>query len=361
MPTGDTPAEEAESQRDDPKPGQTEESSPDDPLDYIRQSLVEEEEEEKRGAKKPKRWWRKASKGAQKAKDVEAAAPARLEPEAAPDEGKVELQEEDGKAIAPEEFDSEIDELIEAIKSPAAESPEPEVPPETSRHEPETTVDIDELKKRAFQPRSGGARQEVTDEVRSIALQGGEEVLVEVQATRPNTAEERLTGIENALRPYRRIIYAGFAVLGAVMVTIAAILLYYIIQRFQPAKPVEESNLPFPTAISLPGGLAFNLERGELDDGQWNPQGPEWLEGTELCRWVAIPWSLQMEAVIRTLNPDDPIVLTMSNNDPLTYRVYSVRQVSVDGMQELDTGTPCLLLILAKADSDMRWVLTALP
>jgi hypothetical protein len=51
----------------------------------------------------------------------------------------------------------------------------------------------------------------------------------------------------------------------------------------------------------------------------------------------------------------------MSNNDRLTYYVYTVREVSVDELQELDTDTPCLHLVLAKADAETRWVLTAMP
>ena len=114
-------------------------------------------------------------------------------------------------------------------------------------------------------------------------------------------------------------------------------------------------------SLSLPGGLSFSLGKGALKDGEWNPQGPEWLEGTEVCRWVAIPWSTQLEAVIRTLNPDDPIELVMSNNDRLTYKVYSVQQLSNEELQNLPSDSPCLLLVLAKADTETCWVLTALP
>ena len=98
-----------------------------------------------------------------------------------------------------------------------------------------------------------------------------------------------------------------------------------------------------------------------LQDGEWNPRGPEWLQGTEVCRWVAIPWSRQLEAVIRTLNPDDQIELAMSNNDRLVYRVDSVNELSNEELQAVPTDSPCLLLLLAKADTETRWVLTALP
>ncbi len=145
------------------------------------------------------------------------------------------------------------------------------------------------------------------------------------------------------------------------MALAAAAVLLNIYRQSQPAAPTPALNLPFPTLISLPGGLNFSLGKGALREGEWNPQGPEWLEGTEVCRWVAIPWSTQLEAVIRTLNPDDQIELTMSNNDRLTYKVYSVQQLSNEELQSLPSDSPCLLLVLAKADSETRWVLTALP
>jgi hypothetical protein len=51
----------------------------------------------------------------------------------------------------------------------------------------------------------------------------------------------------------------------------------------------------------------------------------------------------------------------MSNNDRFVYKVYSVRQLTSEEMLDLDSNSPCLLLVLAEADTDSRWVLTALP
>jgi hypothetical protein len=65
--------------------------------------------------------------------------------------------------------------------------------------------------------------------------------------------------------------------------------------------------------------------------------------------------------VLRTLNPDDPIQLVMSNNDKLVYGVYSVYEMTPEEIQKLDANSPCLLLILTGAESEKRWVLTALP
>lgn len=336
-----------------------EELSGDDPLDDIRRSLVEEDQ--KKDQQKSNTWWRQIARGLQKEKSTEAVTPEEIESDLSPDPGIVETLDQEEKSVLPEDFGDEIDDLIEALKKSEEGSSEPEVMVEDARGEQKATVDIRELKKRAFQPRADGAETEATEDMRSIALQGDEEILVEVQATPQNPSEEGLTGSENALRPYRRYIYIGFAVLGALMVSITAIVLFVIYQRFQSGKPVEEVAVTYPTMISLPGGLNFNLVRGTLKDGQWNPRGPEWLEGTEICRWIAIPWSRHIEAVIRTLNSNDPIELTMSNNDRMKYYVYSVQEVRFDELQSLETDTPCLLLVLAKSDSDMRWVITALP
>jgi len=262
------------------------------------------------------------------------------------------------------EYVDEIDELIDMLESEQAESAGQAAPvveaPIEPEIQPEPEVDIEELKKQAFRP-SGQDEQENITEVRSIALEGGEEVFVEVEASKQDPLEERLAAWENALRPYRSYLYTGLAFLGLIMAAIASVVLFNVYQQNRPQVPTVVANLPFPISMTLPGGLNFNLGKGSLQDGEWNPRGPEWLQGTEVCRWVAIPWSTQLEAVIRTLNPDDPIELVMSNNDRLVYRVDSVNELSNEELQAVPTDSPCLLLLLAKADTETRWVLTALP
>ena len=340
------------------EPANSDESSSDELLEDVRKSLIEDEVA--KDEKKSKKWWRRAAKSLQKEK------PAATEPavEAATDAIPVSVPADLTEPKAeekPDEYLDEIDELIDMLETESSESAAPDSPKVEAPAEPEVEVDIEELKKQAFRPRSENEEPESFTEVRSVALEDGEEVFVEVQATPQDPLEERLTAFENALRPYRRYIYFGFTVLGIVMAVIASAVLFNIYRQSQPAAPTAISNLPFPTLISLPGGLNFSLGKGTLQDGQWNPGGPEWLQGTEVCRWVAIPWSTQLEAVIRTLNPDDPIELTMSNNDRLVYKVYSVQQLSNEEMQNLPSDSPCLLLVLAKAESETRWVLTALP
>ena len=339
----------------------SEESSADDLLDDVRRSLMEDETlaEEK----KAKKWWRRGAKGSKKDKSAEAEKTAEVEVNPPPVSTPAELAEEPVLEREPEYVD-EIDELIDMLESEQDESArqaaavvEAPIEPEI---EPEPEVDIEELKKQAFRP-SGEDEQENITEVRSIALEGGEEVFVEVEATKQDPLEERLAAWENALRPYRSYLYIGLAFLGLIMAVIASVVLFNVYQRNQPQVPTVVANLPFPTSMTLPGGLNFNLGKGSLQDGEWNPRGPEWLQGTEVCRWVAIPWSRQLEAVIRTLNPDDQIELVMSNNDRLVYKVDSVSELSNEELQEVPTDSPCLLLLLAEANSETRWVLTALP
>ncbi len=148
------------------------------------------------------------------------------------------------------------------------------------------------------------------------------------------------------------------------MAAVAAFLIYNAYQRsVVQARPTEiPSDLPFPTTVGLPGGWQFALGKGALtSEGSWNPSGAEWLQGTEVCRWVALPYSRQLEAVIRTLNANDPIELGMSNNDKLTYNVYSVRQMTPAELLKTDSNKPCLLVVLAEPNAEKRWVLTALP
>jgi hypothetical protein len=354
------PAEVAAS---DPSSSVEDESPEEDLLADVRQSLIEEESLEK---EKPQKWWRKVGKGRKKDKVTRSVEPVTEQEINLPvADVSIRAGEEPAENKESEEYLEQIDELIGLFEPGAAEETlvsrveeEVEAPPETPQK-----VDIEELKKQAFQPRPAGEEAENSSEVRTIALEGDEEVFVEVESKAQDPWEERLKALENAFKPYRRYINVALAVLGAVMAVIAALLLYNAYQQVKPPEPTPvASDLPYPTTVSLPGGWSFNLGRGALQqDGKWSPQGAEWLEGTEVCRWVALPWSRQLEAVIRTLNPDDPIELMMSNNDKFVYKVYSVRQLTSEEMLDLDSNSPCLLLVLAEADADSRWVLTALP
>ena len=337
--------------------------SPDDLLEDVRRALIEDEEAQE--SQKQSKWWKRIGIGGSKQEAPveesqvveEIDLPTRDETSATREELKEELGSKES-----EEYLDEIDELIELLDEDTA--PVTAKPPkvEVAPAEPEKPVDIVQLKKQAFQSTADSAGAETLSEVRSIALEGDEEVFVEVESKTADPLEERVKAVENAFKPYRRYIFFAIAFLGIVAAGVALAITVSAIQRMRPAPTaVPVSDLPYPTSVSLPGGWAFNLGRGRLTDGTWNPQGAEWLEGTEVCRWVSLPWSRQLEAVVRTLNADDQIELVMSNSDRLVYEVDSIRQMGPEEMQTLDTNTPCLLIMLTGDESEKHWVLTAVP
>ena len=335
-----------------------EQTSNDDLLDDVRRSLIEEESDK---SQKESKWWRRIGKKTKKAEVSEA--PFRAEIDLPSGSVSTEPVAEPQPKNATEEDVDQIDDLIDMLKAETEQGTGHAlvVSPMEAPSEPEPEIDFDELKKQAFQPRPGDEEPENFSEVRSIALEGGEEVMVEVEPKAVNPMEERISAFENALKPYRQYINITLAFLGVVMALVASLIIFRVYQQSRPQPVQAVSNLPYPASVSLPGGWSFKLGKGTLQNGSWQPNGAEWLEGTEVCRWVALPWSRQLEAVVRTLNPKDPIDLVMSNNDKFVYQVYSVRQLSPEEMQKLDTNSPCLLLILIQPDAEKRWVLTALP
>jgi len=351
--------EEIRSDEDSPHVEDAEqETSTDDLLDDVRRSLIEAESDKDQ---KESKWWRRIGRKTKKVEPEESPVP--IEIDLPPMPVSIEPAAEQQLENEGEEDIDQIDDLIGLLKADSED-----VAIESAVHsdvetpsEPEPEIDFDELKKQVFRQRTEGEEPEQFTDVRSIALEGGEEVLVEVDRKAPDPMGERLDAFENALKPYRQYINIALAILGAGMAVVAALIIFNVFQNSRPEPVKEVSNLPYPSAVSLPGGWSFQLGKGTLQNGAWNPSGAEWLEGTEVCRWVSLPWSRQLEAVVRTLNPKDPIDLVMSNNDKFVYQVYSVQQLSPEELQQVDSNTPCLLLILTQPDAEKRWVLTALP
>ena len=349
-----------------------EELSPDDLLDDVRRSLIEEGAKDDEEKKKKTSWWQKLGVGKQKAETSDEMS------EVADESVDVDVTESSDDATAnvvmedvQDDVGDSIDDLIEMLEfEDAVEeavsnedfAPEPvQVEYEEPEPEPEQ-VDVDELKKRAFKGSTPDDTDENFNDVRAVALEGGDEVFVEIEVKAEDPVEDRIKSFENALRPYRRYISFGIAFVGLIAIIATSALLYDAYQKTLPPEPTQVvSNLPRPVVLNLPGGLTFNLGRGNLVDGKWNPRGPEWLEGTEICRWVAIPYSAQVEAVMLTLTRNDKLELVMSNSDRLEYDVFSRTQMTIEDMQAVSLNRPCLLLVLADAKTDTRWVITAYP
>ncbi len=98
---------------------------------------------------------------------------------------------------ATDEYQEQLDELIDLLdtdQEPAGQESAVILPGTDAHLEPETVpepekpIDLDELKKQAFQTRPTEAGSENLTEVRSIALGGEEDVFVEVEVQIPGPA-----------------------------------------------------------------------------------------------------------------------------------------------------------------------------
>lgn len=204
------------------------------------------------------------------------------------------------------------------------------------------------------------------DAMRKVALEGyGKEA--ETESAPEQSLSQRIKVFRKGLKPVERLLLVG--VVGFIVVACLVMVGSFVFPRTsadEQAVPVPTLDLPFPVRLKLAGSGYFDLHRGKVTNGKWklksqNDGTGEWLEGTEVCKWVALPWNIQLEAVMRSLTPQDEFQLTMSNADVLTYQVYSIKNVPVDQIETLERNGACLLVILANEDSDTRWVVTALP
>lgn len=118
-----------------------------------------------------------------------------------------------------------------------------------------------------------------------------------------------------------------------------------------------------PIRLTMPGGQVYHLGEGQVDHGEWVPLRAEWLVGTEISRWVALPWSSRLETILETLNSGDQIELTMSNSDVVVYEVTSIQKMSMDELLASNPTRPSLLIVLFNDNEEegTSWVITALP
>ena len=219
---------------------------------------------------------------------------------------------------------------------------------------------IPEMPQAELLPLSRDKIDESFETIRDVALENYDDSPLPAEDMQVIPWRQKLRIFVRKLRPLDRAL-----ILGTVSLIIIAgmIGLGFSIVNSQvaqePPKPTQE--LPFPVRVTLPGGWEFKLAKGKVENGKWTPVWAEWLEGTELCKWVALPWTLQLEAVVRSLKSDDIIELTMSNTDSLKFKVQSIQNVPADQISTLNKTTASLLLILVSKDADTRWVVTAIP
>ncbi|MCE1253091.1 MAG: hypothetical protein LWX83_06025 [Anaerolineae bacterium] len=164
----------------------------------------------------------------------------------------------------------------------------------------------------------------------------------------------------------RKFLFIGVGLAASVMFLSTLALVIFLTVRFnllplpflKPPPKVETPVVSIsPVGLELTGGWVFLLKKGELKNGDWVPQGPEWLSGTELRRVVALPMNDQLKAVIDTFKPGDPVRMLMSNNDVLSFRVDQILKVKRNQTDLMAGNSPALIVILYPNNSDDRWVI----
>jgi hypothetical protein len=148
----------------------------------------------------------------------------------------------------------------------------------------------------------------------------------------------------------------------AVIISLAIVFFLVSGKRYTPQVLAVPTYTQFPTprALQFPGGWIFNLTIGSLQNGSWNPTSPEWLDTTEICKWVSLPWNKQINAIYLTFQPGDEILMTMSNGDLVKYKVISLKTIKISEMDQLSNcSSPSLIVFLTQKENDERQVLIA--
>ncbi len=265
---------------------------------------------------------------------------------------------EEEKSI--QEFFADLEALADVIPEGGMQ-PASEVQ-EAATEEPQ----VEEEVKVPRLPAKSAAEDEVDFEaVRGVALEDYDETVIEPEERKKPLREEVRQTVRE-LKPVER-----FLLFAVGIVTVGILLfsgIFLIVNSISvptpaPTAELDLSETVYPTRLTLPGGWEFQLGQGRVVEGEWTPNGAEWLAGTEISRWVALPWSLQLEAVLRTLTAEDQVELMMSNFDVLTFDVYSIREISMAELLATDQTKPALLVVLyndEEADGSF-WTVTALP
>jgi len=106
--------------------------------------------------------------------------------------------------------------------------------------------------------------------------------------------------------------------------------------------PGEEANAP--ASIEIMGRL-FVLQQGKVDkdSGTWNPEGPEWLAGTEVRRVLALPLAQLADLLVA---PGDQVTLRTRNGRVVVYPITQVIQLTPNEIEAFMSLSPSLIISL---------------
>jgi hypothetical protein len=345
------------------------ELSKEDLLADIRQTLVAEEEvaEPKGFLGRIRNRLKKSPKPEEKEAESQAQLDALLETQDDLRKLVIEPKQRKKEPSKNKEEEKAIQEFFADLEALADIGVEDYVPPVPEpRADLPVEAQVDEMAPAPKLPVKSRVEAEVDfDAIREAALEEYDETKIEVEERKPQLREEVRETIRES-RPFERFLLIGAGVLTVLILLSSGIFLIVnsiSIPTPMPTATVDVANIVHPTQLTMPGGWEFSLGRGQVVEGEWSPQRAEWLVGTEISRWVALPWSLQLEAVLRTLKPEDQLELTMSNFDVLVFNVHSIRELTMEQLLASDPMTPSLLVVLYNDEEPdgTYWVVEARP
>ena len=114
----------------------------------------------------------------------------------------------------------------------------------------------------------------------------------------------------------------------------------------------DEANAP--ASIELAGNT-FMLAVGKVKDGLWEPGGPEWLQGTEVRRVLALPYSADLAQSVTGMTPGESIRLRLRSGEVVEYQLTSVKRVQRHQIEVLAEIYPSIVIVLYGERTSERW------
>ena len=161
----------------------------------------------------------------------------------------------------------------------------------------------------------------------------------------------------------QKILLISGSVLSLALIISAFLVLFHTLSGPAPS-PNDiflDPAIPHPVKIILPDGQVFDLGLGNVADGAWSPKAAEWLVGTEVPRWLAIPWNNKMEAAARAYKVNDLVQLFMSNSDVFFYRFQSIQEIGNEEMGSFHANSTDLIIVLSRQDTQTHLAIVAVP
>ena len=111
-----------------------------------------------------------------------------------------------------------------------------------------------------------------------------------------------------------------------------------------------------PVSVEF-GGVAYELTRSKLENGEWNPVLAEWLDGSELRRVVAVPFSQEVGQAVARLKYGDILRLRLGSSEVVEYLLVNIARLKRHQIEVLSSLSPSLAIVLHSERASERYVL----